>query len=71
MNEEALKNLVRPSAAEPAETPVPVYNNRGEDRPKQKKREKYDVHGWIILDKPVGMRVRSSAPVQARQTASA
>ncbi len=23
--------------------------------PRQKKREKHDVHGWVILDKPVGM----------------
>ena len=66
MNEEALKNLVRPSAAEPAEAPVPVYNNRGEDRPKQKKREKYDVHGWIILDKPVGMTSTHAVSVMKR-----
>jgi tRNA pseudouridine55 synthase len=24
-------------------------------RDKQKKREKHDVHGWVVLDKPVGM----------------
>jgi len=66
VNEEALKNLVRPSAAEPAEAPVPVYNNRGEDRAKQKKREKYDVHGWIILDKPVGMTSTHAVSVMKR-----
>jgi tRNA pseudouridine55 synthase len=26
-----------------------------EAAPKQRKREKHDVHGWVILDKPVGM----------------
>jgi tRNA pseudouridine55 synthase len=25
------------------------------EQPKQRKREKRDVHGWIVLDKPVGM----------------
>ena len=66
MNEEALKNLVRPPAAEPAEVPAPVYRNGGEDRPKQKKREKYDVHGWIILDKPVGMTSTHAVSVMKR-----
>jgi tRNA pseudouridine55 synthase len=66
VNEEALKNLVRPPAAEPAEAPAPVYRNGGEDRPKQKKREKYDVHGWIILDKPVGMTSTHAVSVMKR-----
>ena len=66
MNEEALKNLVRPPAAEPADAPAPVYRNGGEDRPKQKKREKYDVHGWIILDKPVGMTSTHAVSVMKR-----
>ena len=26
-----------------------------DDQPKQRRREKRDVHGWLILDKPVGM----------------
>src|SRR5262245_22563169 len=26
-----------------------------DQRPQQRKREKRDVHGWIMLDKPVGM----------------
>src|SRR5262245_63534501 len=26
-----------------------------DQRPQQRKREKRDVHGWIVLDKPVGM----------------
>ena len=25
------------------------------EKPKQKKRDKRDVHGWVVLDKPVGM----------------
>ena len=66
MNEEALKNLVRPPAAETADAPAPVYRNGGVDRPKQKKREKYDVHGWIILDKPVGMTSTHAVSVMKR-----
>ena len=66
MNEEALKNLVRPAAVEPAQAPVRAYRSGGEDRPKQKKREKYDVHGWIILDKPVGMTSTHAVSVMKR-----
>ena len=66
MNEEALKNLVRPSAGEPAEAPAPVYRSDGGDRPKQKRREKYDVHGWVILDKPVGMTSTHAVSVVKR-----
>ncbi len=42
MNEDTANDLVSPAAEVPA-------------APRQKKREKYDVHGWVILDKPVGM----------------
>ena len=63
MNEEALKNLVRPSGAE---APAPVYRNDGGERPKLKKREKYDVHGWVILDKPVGMTSTHAVSVVKR-----
>ncbi len=42
MNEDAVNDLVSPAAEVPAV-------------PRQKKREKHDVHGWVILDKPVGM----------------
>jgi tRNA pseudouridine55 synthase len=66
VNEETLKNLVRPSAGEPAEAPAPIYRSNGGDRPKQKKREKYDVHGWIILDKPVGMTSTHAVSVMKR-----
>ena len=56
MNDEALKNLTLPE-----ETPQPLPlapASEGAGRPKQKqqfKRDKRDVHGWIVLDKPVGM----------------
>jgi tRNA pseudouridine55 synthase len=66
VNEEALKNLVRPSAGEPTEAPAPVYRNDGRERPKQKKREKHDVHGWVILDKPVGMTSTHAVSVVKR-----
>jgi len=36
---------LKPAPAEAASEPAP----------KQRRREKHDVHGWIILDKPVGM----------------
>ncbi|HZQ13990.1 MAG TPA: tRNA pseudouridine(55) synthase TruB [Pseudolabrys sp.] len=32
-----------------------AHTDRGEKRHKQFKRDKRDVHGWIVLDKPVGM----------------
>ena len=66
MNEEALKNLVRPSLGEPADAPAAVYRNDGGERPKQKKREKHDVHGWVILDKPVGMTSTHAVSVVKR-----
>jgi tRNA pseudouridine55 synthase len=56
MSDEALKNLTLPE-----ETPQPAPlapQSEGTRRPQQKqqfKRDKRDVHGWIVLDKPVGM----------------
>jgi tRNA pseudouridine55 synthase len=38
-----------------AGSPAPAEQERMEERAKQKKRHKRDVHGWIVLDKPVGM----------------
>ena len=66
MNEEALKNLVRPAASEPAGTPLPIYQSEGRERPKQRKRDKHDVHGWVILDKPVGMTSTHAVSVVKR-----
>jgi tRNA pseudouridine55 synthase len=42
----------QPSAAEPAPT---VDGPPQPGKAQQFKREKYDVHGWVMLDKPVGM----------------
>jgi tRNA pseudouridine55 synthase len=39
------------SEAGPLPDPVPRAAQGG----KQQKREKFDVHGWLVLDKPVGM----------------
>jgi tRNA pseudouridine55 synthase len=38
-----------------AGSPAPAEQERMEGRAKQKKRNMRDVHGWIVLDKPVGM----------------
>jgi tRNA pseudouridine55 synthase len=43
---------VPPSAPEPA--PLPDRPRRS-GKAQQSKREKYDVHGWAVLDKPIGM----------------
>lgn len=32
-----------------------AHPDDGGERPKQKKRDKRDVHGWVVLDKPVSM----------------
>ena len=37
------------------ESPSEAIPNQQEHRGQKPKREKHDVHGWIILDKPVGM----------------
>jgi tRNA pseudouridine55 synthase len=45
------------TAQELKETPADAQPAPREERaPKQqKKRDKRDVHGWVLLDKPVGM----------------
>ena len=56
MSDEALKNLTLPEET-PRSAPL-APANEGAGRPKQKqqfRRDKRDVHGWIVLDKPVGM----------------
>jgi tRNA pseudouridine55 synthase len=40
--------------------------DNGSERPKQKKRDKYDVHGWVVLDKPVGMTSTHAVSVVKR-----
>jgi tRNA pseudouridine55 synthase len=47
VTEQDLNNIDRPS-------PIQTVDD-GSDSPKQKKRYKRDVHGWVVLDKPVGM----------------
>ncbi|HEX5516187.1 MAG TPA: tRNA pseudouridine(55) synthase TruB, partial [Pseudolabrys sp.] len=38
----------------------------GGERPKQKKREKRDMHGWVVLDKPIGMTSTHAVSVVKR-----
>ena len=47
MTEHDLNDIDRPSSIQTADD--------GSERRKQKKRYKRDVHGWVVLDKPVGM----------------
>jgi tRNA pseudouridine55 synthase len=43
-------------AAVPAPAPAGPVPVDASDKPRgQRKREKHDVHGWVVLDKPVGM----------------
>src|SRR5215472_7111809 len=41
-----------PSAPDPA---PPLDHPRRAGKAQQFKREKYDIHGWVVLDKPIGM----------------
>jgi tRNA pseudouridine55 synthase len=58
VNEEALKNLARhhgeerPQVVSRIVEPRPPQDEGGK---KQFRRDKRDVHGWVVLDKPVGM----------------
>ena len=42
------------AATTEAESPPADGQKKGKGF-KQRKREKHDVHGWVVLDKPVGM----------------
>jgi tRNA pseudouridine55 synthase len=56
MSDEVGEDLNRPHAEELPKSPAPQHG--GGEKPRHKKqfkREKHDVHGWVILDKPVGM----------------
>src|SRR5213078_3340923 len=66
MIDERLLNLAKPHAEEPPKEASRSMNalpsfETGAARPpqdeggQQRRREKRDVHGWIVLDKPVGM----------------
>jgi tRNA pseudouridine55 synthase len=72
MNDEALKNLAQPYA-EPApivaDATRAVQEAGGERHgKKQFRRDKRDVHGWIILDKPVGMTSTHAVSIIKRLT---
>ena len=66
MNQEDLKDLVLPHAEEPP--PASAARHEGGGRPKQKqfRRDKRDVHGWLVLDKPVGMTSTHAVSVVKR-----
>jgi tRNA pseudouridine55 synthase len=38
----------------------------GNERPKQRRRDKRDVHGWVVLDKPIGMTSTHAVSVVKR-----
>jgi tRNA pseudouridine55 synthase len=64
VSEEILKSLDRPHAEEP---PKPAAQDEGGGpRQKQFKRDKRDVHGWLVLDKPVGMTSTHAVSVVKR-----
>jgi len=54
MTDDELHALTRPHADEAVNAPAPEARGR-RDRKQQRKRDKRDVHGWVVLDKPVGM----------------
>ena len=56
MNKEFSHDINRPHAEEGEEKP----------RKQQFKREKRDVHGWVVLDKPVGMTSTHAVSVVKR-----
>ncbi len=62
MSEDDLKSLDRPHAEEP---PKPAPQDEGGAK-KQFKRDKRDVHGWLVLDKPVGMTSTHAVSVVKR-----
>ena len=59
MTENNVKDLDQPLTAE-------VARDEGRERPKQKKRDRHDVHGWVVLDKPVGMTSTHAVSVVKR-----
>ena len=44
--------MTKPAGAAPAAPASPLHPPPAGPKPK---REKHDVHGWVVLDKPVGM----------------
>ncbi len=72
MTDNEVDNLNRPHAAEqPASVETGTSRppqDEGGRRPKHKqfKRDKHDVHGWLVLDKPVGMTSTHAVSVVKR-----
>ncbi len=72
MTDNEVDNLNRPHAAEqPASVETGASRppqDEGGRRPKHKqfKRDKHDVHGWLVLDKPVGMTSTHAVSVVKR-----
>jgi tRNA pseudouridine55 synthase len=62
VSEIELNDLDRPLADEPQQ-PTPRHERGGK---KQFKRDKHDVHGWLVLDKPVGMTSTHAVSVVKR-----
>jgi tRNA pseudouridine55 synthase len=56
-------DVIRPPAAARADT---APQGGRQDPPAQKKSKKRDVHGWIVLDKPVGMTSTHAVAVLKR-----
>src|SRR3974377_1359217 len=54
MTDDELHALTRPHADEAVNAPAPEARGR-RDRKQQRKSDKRDVHGWVVLNKPVGM----------------
>ena len=52
MSRDQIDNLDQPHPEEAAPQPHPEPRGK---KPPQKKRDKRDVHGWVVLDKPIGM----------------
>ena len=55
MNDDALKNMAQPHVEEPLAPFEPPARAAQNEPHKQFRREKRDVHGWVVLDKPIGM----------------
>ena len=65
MNDNDVDNLERPLAVNP--TAGAAQDERGEPRRgKQFKRDKRDIHGWVVLDKPIGMTSTHAVSVVKR-----
>ena len=65
MSQDNIDHLLRPLADFDANVSRGQQENANH-KTKQKKRDKHDVHGWIVLDKPVGMTSTHSVSVVKR-----